>query len=74
MLKLITALRLIPTILKVVKSIEEEIPLPKKGKEKLDFVLEVVEKTNDTMQNLSPIVKPIVSAAVKLYKVTGVFR
>ena len=74
MLKLITALRLIPTILKVVKSIEEEIPLPKKGKEKLDFVLEVVEKTNDTMQNLAPIVKPIVSAAVKLYKVTGVFR
>lgn len=74
MLKLITALRLIPTILKVVKSIEEEIPLPKKGKEKLDFVLEVVEKANDTTQNILPIVKPIVSAAVKLYKVTGVFR
>lgn len=74
MSKLLMALRLIPVVLKAVRSIEEEIPLPKKGKEKLDFVLDVVEKANDTALNVRPIVEPIVNAAVKLFKVTGIFK
>lgn len=74
MVKLLAALKMIPVIIKAVRAIEEEIPLPKKGKEKLDFVLDVVEKANDTALNLKPIAEVIVNAAVKLYKATGIFR
>jgi hypothetical protein len=74
MTKLLIALRLIPAILQTVWEVENVIPLPKKGKEKLDFVLDVVEQTQGTAENVKPIVEAVANAAVKLYKKTGIFR
>jgi hypothetical protein len=73
--------QLIPAIIKLVKQIEEEIPVPKQGAAKLNFVLDsvnsIVAESPDMVDQAVGIQKAvggIVGAAVTMFKATGVFK
>ena len=62
--------KMLPFIIRAVRAAEKEIPLPKAGKEKLDRVLDSVEKMYGTVENITP----VVNAIVQVFNVTGVFK
>jgi hypothetical protein len=62
--------KMLPFIVRAVRAAEKEIPLPKSGKEKLDRVLDSVEKVYGTAENITP----VVNATVRVFNATGVFK
>jgi hypothetical protein len=71
---LLVILNLIPAIIKVLKAIEEAIPMPGQGAAKLDTVIEVLTTTDATLQPMIPQIKTTVGALVRLLNATGVFK
>lgn len=67
-------LQLIPSILEIVKAVEAQIPEGGKGKEKLEFVKEVLTSSYPQVTDIWNIVEKIISSAVTLYNATGVFK
>ena len=66
--------RMLPFIVRAVRAAEKEIPLPGAGKEKLDRVLDSVEKAYGTAENIMPVVETVVNATVRVLNATGVFK
>ncbi len=80
---LIAYLELFPTILASVKSLEEAIPLPQAGKQKLDLLLAAVKAAYDAEESiredipwekLAGIVTRAVKSVVESLNAIGVFR
>lgn len=73
--------QLLPLILQTVKALEVEFPQGGQGAQKLQMVTSIIEQALSatqglqvTAQQLLPIVTPIVSAAVAMYKANGTFK
>jgi hypothetical protein len=80
---LFTALKLLPLLLAAVKAVEEAIPLPGQGKQKLDLVLDVIKSAYDastdlassfSWQKLVGLVVPMISQIVALHNALGLFQ
>lgn len=69
-----TVLGLIPTILDVIKAVEAQIPETGKGKEKLEFLKNVLTTAYPQVVEIWGMVEKIVTAAVTLYNATGTFK
>lgn len=67
-------LQLIPIILEIIKAVEAQIPESGMGKEKLQFVKDVLMSTIPQVEEILGMVEKIVSSAVTLYNSTGVFK
>ena len=75
-------LTLFPVILSAVKAVEDAIPLPGAGKQKLDLVLNVVKQAYDASADLShafsweklvALVVPMIANIVSLHNQLGLF-
>ena len=80
---LIAWLQLFPLILSSVKVLEEAIPLPSSGKQKLDLLLSVVQAAYNAEQSIQKeipwsqiesIVKSAVSSVVNALNTLGLFK
>ena len=80
---LLIVLRIFPLILGAVKAVEEAIPLPGQGKQKLDLVLDVIKSAYDastdlassfSWQKLVALVVPMISQIVALHNALGLFQ
>lgn len=69
-----TILQLIPTILEIIKSIETQIPQSGKGKEKLEFVKNVLTTVYPQVVDIWGMVEKIIAASVTLFNATGIFK
>lgn len=67
-------LQLIPIILEIIKAVEDQIPESGMGKEKLQFIKEVLMSAIPQVEEIWSMVEKIVSSAVTLYNSTGVFK
>ena len=80
---LIAALKLLPLVLTVVRTVEDAIPLPGQGKKKLDLVLDTIKTVYDgsaelakdfSWDKLVAIVVPMVGKIVDLHNELGLFQ
>jgi len=69
-----TVLGLIPTILDIIKAVEAQIPETGKGKEKLQFVKNVLTTAYPQVVEIWGMVEKIITAAVTLYNATRSFQ
>jgi hypothetical protein len=76
-------LKLFPLVLAAVKAVEEAIPLPGQGKQKLDLVLDVIKSAYDAGSDLSAsfsweklvaLVVPMINQIVALHNALGLFQ
>jgi len=76
-------LKLFPLILSIVRSVEDAIPLPGQGKQKLDLVLDILKTAYEgssslaagfTWDKLVAIVVPMVGKIVDLHNALGLFQ
>ena len=76
-------LRLFPLILSIVRSVEDAIPLPGQGKQKLDLVLDILKTAYEGSSSLAAdfswdklvaIVVPMVGKIVDLHNALGLFQ
>jgi hypothetical protein len=70
---LILILQLVPAIIEAVKAAEAFIPLPGQGKNKLDFVLGVIQDTYADAASIIPIITKVIARVVSLANITGIF-
>lgn len=69
-----TIIGLIPSILDLIKSIETQIPVSGKGKEKLEFVKNALTIAYPQIVEIWGTIEKIIAAAVTLYNATGIFK
>lgn len=69
-----TVLGLIPTILDIIKAVEAQIPETGKGKEKLEFLKNVLTTAYPQVVEIWGMVEKIITAAVTLYNATRSFQ
>ena len=76
-------LKLAPLILSIVRSVEDAIPLPGQGKQKLDLVLDILKTAYEGSSSLAAdfswdklvaIVVPMVGKIVDLHNALGLFQ
>lgn len=71
---LLMILQLLPALLEAVRSMESMLPLPGKGKEKLDLVLGVIDDTQADIQDIRPLIVKMIARIVGFANATGVFK
>ena len=71
---LIMILQLLPVLIEAVRSVEALLPLSGFGKEKLEFVLGIVEDTHADVEDIQPIIIRIIMRIVGLANATGIFK
>ncbi|MBZ5618940.1 MAG: hypothetical protein LAQ69_09485 [Acidobacteriia bacterium] len=80
---LLIILKLFPLLLSAIKAVEEAIPLPGQGKQKLDLVLGVIKSAYDAGTDLSAsfsweklltVVVPMINQIVALHNALGLFQ
>jgi hypothetical protein len=80
---LLLILQIFPLVLSAVKAVEEAIPLPGQGKQKLDLVLDVIKSAYDasteltsafSWQKLVSLVVPMIDKIVALNNALGLFK
>lgn len=69
-----TVLQLIPTILEIIKAVEAQVPDSGKGKEKLEYIKNVISTAHPQVMEIWGMVEKIISASVTLYNATGIFK
>lgn len=67
-------LQVLPYILELVKAIESQIPESGKGKEKLQFVKDVLTTAYPQIVDVWGMVEKIIASTVTLYNTTGAFK
>lgn len=76
-------LKLFPLILSIVRSVEDAIPLPGQGKQKLDLVLDILKTAYEGSNSLAAdfswdklvaVVVPMVGKIVDLHNALGLFQ
>lgn len=70
---LIAVLQLLPVIIDAVKALESAIPLPGKGKDKLDTILGIVSDVAGDVTSLIPAITATIARVVALFNKTGLF-
>lgn len=80
---LLIILRIFPLVLAAVKAVEEAIPLPGQGRQKLDLVLDVIKSAYDastelmkqfSWEKLVAVVVPMIEKIVALHNALGLFQ
>lgn len=74
MKQILLMLQLLPTLIQAVKSVEEAIPVPKSGKEKLDLVLETIRSTGEDIGVLAPAIVKVVTKVVETFNSLDIFK
>ena len=67
-------LQLIPTIISIIKAVEEAIPVSGAGKDKLDAVLQMIQDACPKVGDVIPQIVKIINTLVGLFNRTGVFQ
>jgi hypothetical protein len=67
-------IQLIPEIIKIVRAVEEVMPEAGKGKEKLEFVREMLTKAYDGVTEAWPNIESVVGVVVKYLNQWGIFK
>lgn len=67
-------LQILPLILEIISAVEKQIPTEGKGKEKLQFIKEVLSSTYPQVIEVWSVVEKVIASAVSLYNATGVFK
>ena len=76
-------LKIFPLVLSAVKVVEEAIPLPGQGKQKLDLVLDVIKSGFDASADLAKqfsweklltVIVPMIARIVDLHNALGLFH
>jgi hypothetical protein len=67
-------LQMIPAILEIIKSVEEQIPQSGKGNEKREYIKNVLTTVYPQVIEIWALVEKIINASVTLYNATGVFK
>lgn len=67
-------IQLIPEIIKIVRAVEEVMPESGMGKEKLEFVREMLTKAHDGVTEAWPSIESVVGVIVKYLNQWGVFK
>jgi len=67
-------IQLIPLILQLVKAVEENIPEGGKGKDKLEFIQNVLTETYPQISNIWTTIEKVINSSVALFNATGVFK
>jgi len=68
-----SVLQIVPSIINVIKAIEEAIPGSGQGEQKLAAIREIIEATHEQAAILWPTLERVVSALVAVFNRTGVF-
>lgn len=68
-----TIINLIPSLIAMIKAIEEAVPGQGAGKQKLDAVLETVTSIDSSLTEHVGIITTVIGSLVKLFNVTGAF-
>jgi hypothetical protein len=74
MSKLLVLMQLLPAIIAAVKAIEEAIPQPGKGAEKLEAVRQIIETVDEAARSLWPQIAATIAVLVGLFNKTEVFK
>ena len=69
-----TVLLLLPTIIELVKKMEELFPESGKGSMKLKLVIESLQQVSEISNDIIPYIESIISAVVKVFNQFGVFK
>lgn len=67
-------IQMIPSLIKIVQTVEEAYPEPGKGTEKLAFVREILIKTYEGLSESWPKIQGIIDTVVKYFNAWGVFK
>lgn len=70
---LLTIIQMLPALIQAVRQIEEFVPLPGAGKQKLELILGIVEDTVDDAKSMIPTIAKVVGRIVGLANAAGVF-
>lgn len=82
---LLLILQILPALIRAIKAIEEEIPAPQVGSEKLSILQTVVDEVAhvstdahgtplEEVAAIKPVLKPIVSSIVSVFNRLNIFR
>lgn len=67
----IEIIKLIPVIIETIKAIEAVLPIPDKGKEKLDLVVNLVTDAYPDIQKFTGVLVTVISRLVKFLNTNG---
>jgi len=70
----LTIVKLIPALIALVKEIEEAIPEPGQGAEKLSAFRKIFEAAYSGFEEIWPVIERVVSVLVELFNSTGMFK
>lgn len=70
---LLTILQMLPALIQAVKQVEEFVPVPGAGKQKLDLIIGIIEDTFEDAKGMLPTIAKVVGRIVNLANSTGVF-
>jgi len=71
---LISVLKIVPDIIKIIKALEEAIPEPEQGENKLSIIKATVLAVSEEAAALWPTLEKIIGAIVSIFNVTGTFK
>lgn len=71
---LLAILSLIPSLIKVIMSVEEAFPISGAGKEKLAMVKSIMETAYSSVTGIMPTVEKIIGIVVETANKIGVFK
>lgn len=69
----IQIIQMLPALITAVKQVEEFVPSTGSGKEKLAFIIGIIQDTVEDAKSMIPTIEKVVSRLVILANSTGVF-
>jgi hypothetical protein len=70
----ITVLKLVPTLIEIIKAIEAAIPASGKGADKMEAVKNILAGTVEGFETFWPAISNVINTLVDLFNKTGVFK
>ncbi len=70
----LAVVQMLPTLITLIKQIEEVVPTSGQGTAKLALVREIVEASYTNMMEIWPLVEKAVAALVTFFNATGLFK
>jgi hypothetical protein len=72
--KILLVVQLIPTVIEIVKTVENMFPMSGAGKEKLKLVRDMLTAAHGSIEELWPSLERVVAAVVAFANSVGVFK
>ena len=71
--KVLMILKMLPALFTAIKAVEEVLPVPGAGRDKLQLIREIMEGTYGAISELWPAIEIAIAAIVKLFNAKGIF-